>query len=196
VIWTRSIAALEESLMVDMKIPVTEPTTDVDENTVGFNLPKENLRCLVALSDVIAEALSENAGSAFWRGFIVEDRKTGEIWAKSRFRYKTGDSWFHIHLNPEQRKRPIKEQVQHLAASFEKVMRGGLAMMAGTAKSLEEALRGDNGVPKGLVTCFYPPKPEDPEATVDWLIAQDLVELKQVFMNGQEIPVDSQKGNA
>ena len=156
---------------------------------VGFNLPKENLRCLVVLSDQIAEAISRNAGDAFWRGFIVEDRETGEIWAKSRFRYKTGDSWMHLHLTPEQRKRPVKEQIQYIASSFEKVMRGGLALMAGTAKGLEGALRDDNGVPKGLVTCFYPPTPEDPQATLDWLLAQDLVEVRQIIKDGKEIPI-------
>jgi hypothetical protein len=165
---------------------------DVDENMVGFNLPKENLRCLVVLSDAIAEAVSDRAGNAFWRGFIVEDRESGEVWAKSRFRYKDHDSWMHIHLNPEQRKLPVKGQVQHIANSFEKVLRGGLAMLAGTAKGLEEALRNDNGVPKGLVTCHYPPEPEDPNATLDWLIAQDLVEVKQVFVGGQEIPISKE----
>jgi len=143
---------------------------------VGFNLPKENLRCLVVLSDQIAEAISRNAGDAFWRGFIVEDRETG-------------DSWMHLHLTPEQRKRPVKEQIQYIASSFEKVMRGGLALMAGTAKGLEGAMRDDNGVPKGLVTCFYPPTPEDPQATLDWLLAQDLIEVRQIIKDGKEIPI-------
>lgn len=177
--------------MVDIKVPINPDTKEpeVDEECVGFNLPKENLRCLVALSDEIAEVMSAGtAGVAFWRGFIVEDRKTGEIWAKSRFRYKTGDSWMHLHLEPEKRKLPVKEQVQHLASSFERVLRGGMAMMAGTAKSLDEALREDNGVPKGLVTCFYPPNPEDAQATFEWLIQQDLVGVKKIIVGGKEVP--------
>lgn len=161
----------------------------VNEGKVGFNLPKENLHCLVVLSDQIAPLMSENAGGAFWRGFIVEDRETGEIWAKQRFRYKDGDSWCHMHLSPEMRKLPVKEQVQRFATGFEKVLSGAMAMMAGTAKNATDAMRADNGVPKGLVTCFYPPHPEDPEATFNWLIAEGLVEVKEIYMNGEQVPI-------
>ena len=170
--------------MPDMKVPINPDTKEpeVDEGTVGFNLPKENLRCLIVLNDQIAEALSNNAGNAFFRAFVVENRETGEIWCKQRFRYKDGDSWAHMHLGPDQQGLSPDERVRFFVKGIERVLRTGMSMLARGAEVPEEA-----------VVCFYPPSPDDSMATIDWLFQQDLIEATKVITpDGREVPISKE----
>jgi hypothetical protein len=59
-------------------------------------------------------------------------------------------------------------------------MRIGLETLAGVSS------------PRDAVLCFYPPHPENSEQTLDWLIEQDLVEVKKLSFDGQPFPI--QKG--
>jgi hypothetical protein len=151
---------------------------EIDDDTTGFNMETQKLHCLIVLQDSVAKKLSEKAGDAFWRGFITEDRATGEVMAKYRFRYMDGDSWVRIRLNPEKQQWPISDRVEHLAQSMEQVLRLGMEMMSGGHKP-----------PEDIVVCFYPPEPDDSKKTLEWLIAQDLIEVKSVFMNGKKVPI-------
>jgi hypothetical protein len=48
-----------------------------DDDRVGFDLSKQKLHCLIALNDALAPKLSNKAGGAFFRAFVVENRETG-----------------------------------------------------------------------------------------------------------------------
>lgn len=149
------------------------------DGPVGFNLATQKLHCLIALNDEIGEALSNRAGVAFFRSFIVEDRETGEILANQRFRYTDGDSWATMKLGPDKQSLSRDEKIKYLADGIEKVLRTGLAVLSSALKVSKEA-----------VTCFYPPEPDDASKTMDWLIAQDLVQMKEVHTpDGRVIPV-------
>jgi hypothetical protein len=65
----------------------------IEDRRVGINFATQMLRCLIVMNDEIGAAMSGNVGNAFFRAFVVEDRKTGEILMNQRFRYKDGDSW-------------------------------------------------------------------------------------------------------
>ena len=142
-----------------------------DDDCVGFNLSTQMLHCLIVLDDRVAQVLSVNAGNAYYRAFIVEDRKTGEIQARQRFRYKDGDSWSHINLTPDKQRLGTKERVKFLVDGIRFVLVTGTGLFAGGLQ-----------VPEGVVTCFYPPESSDAEKTFDWLIAQDLIEIKAIGM--------------
>jgi hypothetical protein len=155
---------------------------EADDGTTGFNMNTQKLHCLLVLQDSIAEALSVNAGNAFLRGFITEDRATGEVMAKYRFRYKDHDSWFHIRLEPEKQRLPVRERVEYLASGMETVFRMGVEMMA-----------GGEPAPKDIIVCCYPPEPDDAEKTFDWLVAQDLVEVTKIYNErGEEISMSGE----
>jgi hypothetical protein len=143
-----------------------------DDGRVGVNFNTQNLRCLIVLHDQLAKVMSENAGDAFFRAFVVEDRETGEVFVKQRFRYRNGDSWYEMHLTPEQQKLPIDERIQFMVKGIKKVMLQGMEMLGGAHISKSLA--------KQAIMCFYPPKPEDHKSTMDWLIAQDLIEVKSL----------------
>jgi hypothetical protein len=150
-----------------------------DDDCVGFNLSTQKLHCLIALNDSLAPALSNKAGDAFFRAFVVEDRQTGNVFLNQRFRYKDGDSWMRVRLAKEKQALSLKERIEFLANGIEMVMRTATEVFAGGAQS-----------PKEAVTRFYPPNPDDSRATLDWLVAQDLVEITQVYApDGSAIPV-------
>jgi hypothetical protein len=170
--------------MADMTDKPQDP--DDDDPRVGINFNTQNLRCLIVLNDRLARVLSDKAGNAYFRAFVVEDRKTGEVFCKQRFRYVDSDAWSQMRLGAGKEHFTLGERVEYFANGVEKVLRTGLAMMAGGNEAPEEA-----------VVRFYPPKPEDHEATMDWLFAQDLIEAtKIVTPDGHEVPVSSQQGNA
>ena len=54
---------------------------------MSWDTHKEKLLCHMVLDDGFAKGLSPIAGSAFWRAFIVQDRKTGVISCKMRWKY-------------------------------------------------------------------------------------------------------------
>jgi hypothetical protein len=157
---------------------------EVDDDRTGFNMNTQKLHCLIVLSDDLAKALSYKAGNAFWRGFVVEDRRTGEVEARFRFRYVDGDSWCKLGLNPDWRNWSLQKKVEHFVNSMEFVLRTAAEMMAGTTP------------PGEMVTRFYPPNPDDGRATVEWLIAQDLVEVTEMWRDGEKLPISKQEGRA
>jgi hypothetical protein len=149
-----------------------------DDGKTGFNLNTQILHCLVVLNDQLAPVMSSEAGNAFFRAFIVEDRKSGKILANMRLRYKYGDSWFRLKIGPDKQHLSREERIKYLAEGI-----------AGVQGRLLEIVSGGVPPPKDAVICFYPPEPEDADKTFDWLIAQDLIEVKEVTSNGQTVPI-------
>ena len=140
-----------------------EPPVDLD--CVGFNLGTQKLLCLMVLNDELAAAIVDKAGEAFWRAFIVEDRATGDIHARQRFRYVGHDSWSHLKLTAEQQKRSRAERVALLQEGLERVQRGAFTMLTKGMKP-----------PKDMVLSFFPPDDEgDGTNTAKWLLDQDLI---------------------
>jgi hypothetical protein len=155
-----------------------------DENTTGFNMQTQKLHCLMLLDDELGLVMSSKASDSFWRAFIVEDRATGEIQARMRFRYNDGDSWTHIcPKDPGS----VHDRVEKLAAVLEAMMR--LALSA--------AVQGSVPVPEAAVKRFYPPEPGDSQKVLEYLIQQDLVVVKKMFdPEGKEIPMSPTEGHA
>jgi hypothetical protein len=168
-----------------MKEKKKKGIVEEEDSCVGFNLPKQKLHCLIALNDDLGSALSGHAGTAYFRAFVVEDRKTGEIFVNQRFRYKTGDSWSQLRASKDKQHLSVKEKVEYLAGGIEKVMRMGLEMVAKRES------------PKDAVVRFYPPEPDDSEKTLDWLIAQDLVQITEITSeDGRVVYSGSKEGQA
>jgi hypothetical protein len=149
---------------------ITAPLADPDLDCVGFNLDTQKLLCLMVLDDELAALLSDQAGEAFWRAFIVEDRVTGEIHARQRFRYVDHDSWSHLNLNAERQKKSREERVDYLRGGLEFVLRGAFAMLTKGAPA-----------PKDMVVNFFPPDDQgDGNNTLKWLIEKDLIYVRGV----------------
>ena len=159
----------------------------MSDKPVGFNLRTQKLHCLMLIDDALADVLSDKAGEAFWRAFIVEERETGEISANFRFRYTDHDAWFSIHPGEDKQKQPHKQLIEELANGLEKTLRACLFAMS----------RGKVPAPKwrrfsswAAISRFYPPDPEDGEKTAEYLIQEDLVAAKAyIDEQGQEIPL-------
>lgn len=152
---------------------------EIEDKCVGFRLDTQKLHCLIVMNDTIGKALSHKAGKAYFRAFVVEDRETGEILTNMRFRYVDGDSWMTMRLSPEKQKLSRERRIEYLTHAVEDTMRTGAQVFA------------DGAVPpKDMITCHYPPHPEDAKDTLEWLLAQDLVEITRMFdAEGREIPV-------
>lgn len=138
----------------------------------GWNTEKEKLLCFVVLDDVVAEVISEGAGTAFFRAFVVQDRESGVIQARFRFHYKNGEKSWH-EIKPRDQ---TAETVERLKAGF-KLM-------------LDEAARRMNiNLPDGAVTFHEPPDDGgDGARTIMWLEMQDLIEFVSVEL--AERPVE------
>jgi hypothetical protein len=141
-----------------------------DDNTIGWNMNEQKLHCMVVLNDVVGKKLSNKAGEAFFRAFVVESRETGEVWCKQRFRYTHGDSWFVMKAGSDTKLLSRDQQVRYFANAVATTMRIGVSAAA-----------GGRAVPEGVVECFYPPDPESSKATLEWLQAQDLLLEPQHF---------------
>jgi hypothetical protein len=128
---------------------------------MSWLIDKEKLLCFLLVDDQYAQTLSYTAGSAFFRAFIVQDRETGLIKAKFRFKYASGDrNWFQI-----EPKEQNKDTATRLRCSLEDVLREGAVHFGLT-------------LPLDGVQCFYPPDDGgDPAKTVIWLEQQDLIEI-------------------
>ncbi len=128
----------------------------------GWDANAEKLRCLIMLNDGIAELFSPRAGEAFFRAFIVEDRATGEVRLKFRYRYKNPDerNWYRATSG----KRGA-EAVEYFRSAIDKVLR--------TACSMLELPVDVDGV-----TAFFPPDDGgDCRSTLIWLDMRDLIEI-------------------
>ena len=136
---------------------------------VGFALDTQKLLCLIGLNDQLASLLGM-PGEAFFRAFIVQERATGEILMNMRFRYADGDSWGQVKLDTERQKLSRAERVAYLQESMERILRQALSLTA-----------PGSPVPKDAVVCHYPPPPDgEPQETLDWLIAEDLVRVTAI----------------
>lgn len=152
-----------------------------DDQRIGVNLNTQKLHCLIVLHDDLGKVLSGKAGGAFFRAFVVEDRKTGKMLCNMRFRYTDGDGWMRLALDANKNHLGMAAKIEYLAGGVEDVMRKGLRVFSAGAEPPREA-----------VVRFYPPDPDDAEKTLAWLIDQDLVETKQVDVHdagGRKVPI-------
>lgn len=135
---------------------------DPRNSPVGWNANAEKLLAMIALDDNIADELSPIAGEAFFRAFIVQDRKTAKVEARWRFRYNNGkDSWFSIG-EPKEPMSP-REIVADLTMKLTKMLIMAARMM-GTP------------VAPDRVRVFEPPDDEGhPQRTIQWLRDMDLI---------------------
>jgi hypothetical protein len=131
------------------------------ERTSGWNIDTEKLLCHMVLLDEYAKQLSDDAGEAFWRAFIVQNRETGEIIAKFRWNYKSrGRCWYQMKPGPD-----VKDQLQHLRRALENT----------TCEALEH-FGVDPVAAAQAIQSFYPPDDEGHGIrTVNWLLEQDLI---------------------
>jgi hypothetical protein len=130
---------------------------------------KEKLRCLLILHDSFAPLLSVRAGAAFFRAFIVEDRQTGDVSMKARWKYR----------DPEERNW-IQAKTKN---------RGDVAVsefVSGLRSVIQEASeRMGQPLPPEALKAFYPPDDAgDPASTIIWLEMQDIVEITRVEVGG------------
>lgn len=129
---------------------------------IGWKCNDEKLRMLIALTDRDVERLCNRAGQAFFRAFIVENRETGHLMARFRFRYTTGDSWY-----------DVEPKKQDGAIEF---LRNALTDMILTTSAILVIPIKENDLH------YYSP-PDDqgnPDHTVAWLLEHDLVELVEI----------------
>lgn len=131
----------------------------------GWKANDEKLRCLIVLDEDVAELLSHRAGQAFFRAFIVEDRGTGEVRLKFRFRYKDPEqrSWFGATTDKRG-----DEAVEHFRSGIDTVLRRATSMLTVPLDA--------NGV-----TAFFPPDDGgDFCSTLIWLEMRDLIEISEI----------------
>lgn len=135
---------------------------------IGWNTQKEKLLCLMVLDDEIAQKMMPGAASAFWRGFIVQDRQTGTIFAKFRFRYKDHSNWAEI-VPPVQDENTMKD------------LRFKLELTVRLASDIFSTANGVVIDIDKVIVCFYPPDDGgDPVKTVAWLEMRDLIKITRV----------------
>ena len=118
------------------------------------------------LDDSFAQKLSVKAAPAFWRAFIVQNRKTGIISAKMRWNYiGKGRSW--IEVEPSSQGNP-EQMLEHLRCSLEDIIKTALIVFGVDQHDAENAIH-----------CFYPPDDGgDPAKTIIWLEQHDLIEVR------------------
>jgi hypothetical protein len=137
------------------------------ETPFGVNLTQEKLLALVVLSDDVASIITASAGEAFFRAFAVENRTTGEALIRFRFRYKDHDSWYTM-----QPRDNTRDGIAKMVDSFSYVIRLAIKKLCGIDVS-------DN-----LTEIFYPPDDDgDSDRTLQWLIQQDLVTVREEMVN-------------
>lgn len=82
---------------------------------MAVNLHTHKLIAMAALDDGLGALLSKNAGEAFWRGFLIQDRATGVYTFKYRFNYKgpAGRSWTEIEfVKPRESLDALMEEIR------------------------------------------------------------------------------------
>lgn len=142
---------------------------DFDRNTTGWIANEQKLICMIVLDDVVGQIMSRGTGGeAFFRAFVTEDRKTGAIEAKLRFRYKDRDSWYS--LNPKSDGKSRIELIAGIQEGIESVIRKAVSMFSDNVE-----------VPKDALHSYFPPDDEgDGFKTIRWLEEQDLVNVTEV----------------
>jgi hypothetical protein len=131
---------------------------------MSWNANEEKLLCHIVLDDDVADELSDRAGPAFFRGFIVQDRASGVVALKYRFRCERPDESFWFHVKPSNQQDEI---VDRLCCTMLLVLIQG-ATLAGKT------------LPSNAIKFFYPPDDEgDALRTIEWLKEKDLIEITE-----------------
>lgn len=129
---------------------------------MSWEANQEKLLCLIVLDDTFAPRLSSRAGQAFFRAFITEDRSTGAVEVKFRFRYKNPDTRQWYRLGTDKR----GEEALRFLHEAVKLMMDMSAVACGVQ------------IPSEDIHSFYPPDDGgDPGRTFIWLEMQDLMEI-------------------
>jgi hypothetical protein len=129
---------------------------------VGWMSNEEKLLALIILDDEVAARLTDRGGEAFFRAFIVQNRATGQIMMRHRFRYVDHDAWFEV--DPKEQEGALT----YLRESLTDMLLTAAQMMDGTISPL-------------AVQVFEPPDDEgDFESTIAWLSARDLITVTRV----------------
>jgi hypothetical protein len=138
-----------------------------------WDTSKQKLLCFMLIDDSLGEKIygPEAKGIAYWRAFIVEDRKTGEVMGMYRFKHPDGTrNW--VHIKP---KNPAEKRDAVVAR-----LRCGLEDTINIAAKVA-------GLPN-RVQCFYPPDDGgDAGKTIIWLEQHDLIEISRVLKPGEQI---------
>jgi hypothetical protein len=121
---------------------------------------------MMVLDDEIGQYFTDHPSKAFWRAYIVEDHVTHRVAVNFRFRYSTRDTWYHLEPKDQSRGRDgTRDLLIH-----------DMRFMLTEALLRMFAFEGGGD----RVLCFYPPKPEDAEHTMQWLLDQDLIAVVRV----------------
>jgi len=129
---------------------------------------EEKLLCFMVLSDSMAKELTDIAGEAFWRAFIVQNRKTGKITAKYRFKYNDGHrNWFEV---APSKNLSASDTVEYLRDGLETVLKMALDVFGVDPQKIARSIES-----------FYPPDDGgDLEKTLEWIRSKpDLFELTE-----------------
>jgi hypothetical protein len=148
---------------------IEDPMKNYDRNTIGWVIHEERLICLMVLDDEVGQLASDIAGEAFFRAFVVENRKTGRVHCKFRFRYdqEHGDSWYHLDPREEDRGKSRAQMVSLYTETVEMFLLLAIEKLFGRKP------------PKGILTSHFPPDDEgDGTRTLNWLVAEDLVQVR------------------
>lgn len=128
---------------------------------IDFNEMK--LHVFMIVDDKLGEKIVGPGVDAYWRGFVIEDRKTGKVSAKYRFKYPDGHkSWDSFSCKDNIDK---KAQIAKLTAGLEDVIN-----IAARAFGLDFRVKS-----------FFPPDDGgDCWKTVEWLQKTDFVTITKV----------------
>lgn len=148
-----------------------------------WNASEDKLLCFMLVDDAYASKLSPRAAEAFWRGFIVQNRKTGLVHALIRWHYTTATpgqterKWSNFAPNTQQN---VDMAVAELRCGIEDMLRKG-------AEAIGVHL------PPEAIICFYPPDDEgDYKRTIIWLEAKNLIGFRE---RGTDEPGSSKPSN-
>jgi hypothetical protein len=132
---------------------------------------EEKLLCHMVLDDSLGPQVSDIAEGAFFRAFIVQNRKTGLISAKMRWSYKKpkGKSWVELKPTDQNQNDPYMT-VEYLRCGIENVLKTALTAFGINPQKVANA-----------VHCYYPPDDGgDASKTIIWLEERDLIEIERV----------------
>lgn len=126
---------------------------------------KDKLICMLVVDDKLAEAVMGKTVSGYWRGFVMQNRETGEVRGEYRFKYANGDrNWHKITMpsitDPEKAKEKIHESMEQVLNTANELL----------------------GLPFRVEAFFPPDDGGDPVKTIEWLEKKDLIEVTRAPM--------------
>jgi len=127
--------------------------------TVNFD--EERLLCHMVLDDSFAEDLSHEAGPAFLRVFILENRNSKVVTARYRFLYRrNGEDLREAYVITPPQTGDQEQMVNHLQRTLKSVFQMAMFIKGIPPECIEDALLS-----------FYPPDDEgDSSKTIAWLL--------------------------